>query len=162
MKTILHITCGFIAGATLIAGAFTLLSEKTILQNTSNTQFVTDESKELSTIITPVSNNRLEFTTIKDNNPFLLEKRTYIYTGKEGSYVDGASGSLVTGKILFDVKNNKNITVPRRSLLGENFWSWTIPEGKKYEITAIYGDIPGDGDIISRENIYIVTDIKEI
>jgi hypothetical protein len=76
--------------------------------------------------------------------------------------LDGASGSSVTGKILFDTKNNKNITVPRRELMGEDFWGSNVPEGKRLEITAIYGDIPGDGDIMYRENIYIVTDIKEI
>lgn len=163
MKTFLHIIFGFIVGCVMVACIFLLLKEKNIPADTVENQFTTDQSKEFSTVAVPALTDRFEFTTAKDpENPFFFEKRTYLYTGKEGSYVDSASGDTVTGKILFDVKNSKNIIVNRRELMGEDFWASIVPEGKKLEINAIYGDIPGDGDIMYRQNIYIVTGIREL
>jgi hypothetical protein len=163
MKTFLHIIIGFVIGCALIACVFLLLKEKPANTNELEDQNTAEQVIVTDAVTIPASVDRFEFT--KSNDPssvFFLEKRTYLYTGKEGSYVDPASESNVTGKILFDVKNNKNIVVPRRELMGEDFWGWKVPEGKRLEITAVYGDIPGDGDIMYRENIYIVTDIKEI
>ncbi len=163
MKTFIHVLFGFIIGTILVSGIFLFSKDRIIpFDYMSKKQIVFDQAKELSTTINSESKDRLEFTTTKNTAPFFLEKRIYLYTGKEDSYVDVSSDSVVKGKVLFDIKNNKSIIVTRKELMGEDFWGWTIPEGKKYEITAIYGDIPGDGDITSRENIYIVTDIKEM
>jgi hypothetical protein len=106
---------------------------------------------------------RLEIYNEKNvKTDFFFEPRILIFTGKNGGYVDGRTDAQISGKLFFDTTKNKLITITREQIHGVELLDFFSKEetNQSYKVYTIYGNIPGDGHVFDREEMYIFTGVE--